>query len=103
MKINAVIGFVPYKEWTNKRISHLVIDESKTVWDSGFHVVYGFILWQDFSDFVFLGDGIRIPLAKDSWFYKRNLSGFSIMKEKNTDNIEERFVSFWKAYFLKIS
>ena len=56
--------------------------------------MYGFMLQQDFSDFVFLGDGIRIPLAKDSGFYKRNLSGFSIMKEKNTDNIEERFVSF---------
>ena len=50
------------------RISRLVIDESKTVLDSGFHVVYEFLLWQDFSDFgfLFLGDGIRIPPAKDS-------------------------------------
>jgi len=41
-----------------------------------------------------MGYGIRIPAAKDSGFYKRNLSEFSIVKEKNTDNIEERFVSF---------
>ena len=81
MKINAAIGFVPCKEWTNTRISHLVIDESKTALGLGFHVVHGFMLWQDFSDFVFLGDGIRIPLAKDSGFYKRTFSEFSIMKE----------------------
>ena len=40
------------------------------------------------------GSGNRIQPAKDSSFYKQNLSGFSIMKDKNTDNIEERFVSF---------
>ena len=63
--------------------------------------MYEFMLWQDFSDFAFLGYGIRIPPAKDSGFYKRNLSGFSIMKEKNTDNLEERFFFFLKHTILK--
>ena len=63
---NQPIGFVPCKEGTNTRISSLIIDESKIILGSGFQVVQGFLLGQDFSDYGFLGDRIQIPQVKDS-------------------------------------
>ena len=54
-------GFVPCNEWINTRLTRLIIDESEKVLDSGFHVVHRFLLWQECSNFGFLGDWIQIP------------------------------------------
>jgi len=67
---NQPTGSVPCKEWINTRISRLDIDESNTVLDSELHVVHGFLLWQDFSDFRFLGI--------ESWFQKSRIPNFAI-------------------------
>ena len=79
-----------------------MIGEFKTVLDSEFHVANVFFLsffsWRGGGKIVaipdYWGSGNLDSTAKDSLSYKQNLSGFSIMKDKNTDNIEERFVSF---------